>query len=93
MFRQCGANIVLSGHLHASHVGSSERRYPLDGYALKIIQAGTATSTRSRGEINSFNVIRVADATVGVDRWTWQPQEGSFKISKHESFTRPNGGR
>jgi 3',5'-cyclic AMP phosphodiesterase CpdA len=93
MFRQCGANIVLSGHLHASHVGSSERRYPLDGYALKIIQAGTATSTRSRGEINSFNVIRVADATVDVDRWTWQPQEGSFKMSKHESFTRPNGAR
>jgi len=91
MFRKCGANMLLSGHLHASHVGSSERRYPLNGYALMIIQAGTATSTRSRGEINSFNVIRVADARVGVDRWTWQPREGRFQISRHESLTRANG--
>lgn len=87
-FRESGADMVLSGHLHMSHVGSSEARYPLDGYAVIVIQAGTATSTRSRGETNSFNVIQVGDAAVGIERWAWQPEEGRFQSSQRELLPR-----
>ncbi len=81
VFRKSGAHILLSGHLHLSHVGSSEKRYPLDGYSVMLIQAGTATSTRSRGETNSFNVIRICGSQVEVERWAWQPQEARFQPS------------
>ena len=87
-FRESGTDMVLSGHLHMSHFGSSEARYPLDGYAVLFIQAGTATSTRSRGETNSFNVIQVSGAAVGIERWAWQPEEGRFHLSQRESFPR-----
>jgi hypothetical protein len=83
--------MVLSGHLHMSHVGSTEQRFPLEGYSVIVIQAGTATSTRSRGETNSFNVIRIDEEAVGVERWAWHPDEGHFKSAGHESFARVKG--
>lgn len=88
VFQKSGADMLLSGHLHTSHVGNSEQRYPLGGCGMLLVQAGTATSTRNRGETNSFNVIRVADATVDVERWIWQPDEDRFRLFRRESLPR-----
>jgi 3',5'-cyclic AMP phosphodiesterase CpdA len=88
VFRKSGADLLLAGHLHVSHVGSSEERYALAGYSALVIQAGTATSTRGRGETNSFNVIRIDSPTVGVERWAWKSEDGVFQRARTDLFIR-----
>ena len=71
MFARCGADILLSGHLHESYASDTKLRYKIDDFAALVVQAGTATSTRGRGETNSFNVLHVAHPSVRVQRYTW----------------------
>jgi predicted phosphodiesterase len=71
MFARCGADILLSGHLHESHASDTRLRYRIDDYAALVVQAGTATSTRGRGETNSFNVLHVERPRVRVERLAW----------------------
>ena len=56
-----GADLFLAGHLHVSHVGRSAERYQIAGHSALVVQAGTL-STRGRGELNTFNVLRRAPA-------------------------------
>ena len=87
-FADCGIDLLLAGHLHASHAGNSADRYKLSGYAALVVQAGTATSTRGRGESNSFNVIRVDGQRIEVDRYSWVEGTGSFEKVQTECFER-----
>ena len=57
-------------------------------YAALVVQAGTATSTRGRGEVNSFNVVRVERERVEVDRYGWDEVGMAFSLMKTESFLR-----
>ena len=90
-FAECGVDLLLAGHLHLSHADSTAERYPFSEYAALVIQAGTATSTRARGEVNSFNAIRVEPARVEVDRYSWNAQAARFSKISTESFTRSRG--
>jgi 3',5'-cyclic AMP phosphodiesterase CpdA len=87
-FADCGIDLLLAGHLHASHAGNSADRYKLSGYAALVVQAGTATSTRGRGESNSFNVIRVDGQRIEVDRYSWVEGTASFEKVQTECFER-----
>ncbi|RJG24737.1 metallophosphoesterase family protein, partial [Massilia cavernae] len=87
-FAECGVDVLLSGHMHASHAGSTSERYVMDEYAALVIQAGTATSTRGRGEVNSFNVVRVEHDKVEVDRYGWDVLGKAFSLMNTESFLR-----
>jgi 3',5'-cyclic AMP phosphodiesterase CpdA len=88
-FAACGADILLAGHLHASHVGDSATRYPLGDYSALVVQAGTATSVRGRGEANSFNVLRVAPDRVDLERFAWTGSD--FAVAGRSSFARTAG--
>jgi len=90
-FAECGVDLLLAGHLHLSHSDSTAERYPFSEYAALVIQAGTATSKRARGEVNSFNAIRVEPARVEVDRFGWDVQAARFSKVSTESFTRSGG--
>jgi 3',5'-cyclic AMP phosphodiesterase CpdA len=73
MFASCGADILLSGHLHESHASDTRLRYRIDDFVALVVQAGTATSTR--GEANSFNVLRIDAPRVRVERFAWTGAE------------------
>jgi 3',5'-cyclic AMP phosphodiesterase CpdA len=92
MFSRCGADVLLAGHVHVSHAGDTTERYKIDGYAALVVQAGTATSTRGRGEANSFNVLRVSPSEVIVERYAWEESAGSFELAKSETFRRSGQG-
>jgi 3',5'-cyclic AMP phosphodiesterase CpdA len=83
---KCGADVLLAGHLHVSHTGHSSARYKIAGHSALIVSAGTATSTRGRGETNSFNVIRVKHPFINVERLSWQTERSAFAPSSTEHF-------
>ncbi|HEV8232106.1 MAG TPA: metallophosphoesterase [Thermoanaerobaculia bacterium] len=85
-FVACGADVIVSGHLHVSHTAHTAIRYRLPGRSALLVQAGTATSTRERGEPNSFNVLRIDLPRVAVERHIWDGTE--FIPAATEKFER-----
>ncbi|MBA2732725.1 MAG: metallophosphoesterase [Acidobacteria bacterium] len=83
---KCGADVLLAGHLHVSHTAHSSARYKIAGHNALVVSAGTATSTRGRGETNSFNVLRVKHPFINVERLSWQPERTAFITSSSEHF-------
>jgi len=91
-FARCQVDLFLAGHLHVSHAGSSALRYSIPGHAAVVVQAGTAASTRGRGELNSFNLIRIDRPTMEVERWSWDAGRSRFARVLSECFRRmPHG--
>ncbi|WP_437858287.1 metallophosphoesterase family protein [Sorangium sp. So ce363] len=88
----CGVDVILSGHLHLSHTGHSAERFEVGGHSSLIVQAGTATSTRGRGEQNAFNVIRVDGKKIHIERYFWQPEGGLFGVASTEHFEETSRG-
>lgn len=87
-FSQCGVDLLLAGHMHTSHSHASDDRYKIGGYAALVVQAGTATSTRGRGESNSFNVLRVEPSRIEVERYSWDQSCMNFRSAGLEDFER-----
>jgi 3',5'-cyclic AMP phosphodiesterase CpdA len=92
IFASYGADMLLAGHLHVSLAGNTAARYAISGYAALVVQAGTATSTRNRGESNSFNVIQVNSSHISIQRFAWVPELGAFTVLTTESFQRNSSG-
>jgi 3',5'-cyclic AMP phosphodiesterase CpdA len=86
----CGADVLLAGHLHASHVGHIGEHYRVAGFSALTVQAGTALSQRTRGEPNAFNLLRVVPRHIEVDRYVLQ--RGDFVCSSTAAFDRADGG-
>ena len=63
-------DVMMTGHVHLARVSTVTDR----GWTFVMSQAGTAVSTRLRGEAASYNVLTVGgDAlTVEVQRWAGQ---------------------
>ena len=82
----CGIDVLLAGHLHATgHVAQR-----LDGVSLLLVQAGTATSLRTREEPNSFNLLRIAPRRIDVEQYALRA--GGFMRAATQAFQRKDGG-
>jgi 3',5'-cyclic AMP phosphodiesterase CpdA len=82
----CGADLLLAGHLHVGHTGRTAERYKIQGHSALYVQAGTATSTRGRGESNSFNVLRLKHPHIQVERRVWDAESARFRRANAETF-------
>jgi 3',5'-cyclic AMP phosphodiesterase CpdA len=85
-FAECGADVLLSGHLHKTNTTPSAERYKTAGHSALIVQAGTATSTRGRGEANSFNCLRVTADDIEIERWQWNANSAIFEQGAVERY-------
>ena len=88
-FADCGVDVLLSGHLHRTHMAAGDEAIAASG-ALSI-HAGTATSTRGRGESNSYNAISIAPGRVQVTPWSWDPGKLAFAPMPSRQFVRSDG--
>ena len=86
--RAAASTCCSSGHFHVSEAGATAARHEIAGYSALVVQAGTATSTRGRGEENSFNVLRVRDDEIVVERMSWRDDAKAFAPNATERFVR-----
>ncbi len=82
----CGADVFLAGHLHVSFTGHTAARYQICGHSALVVQAGTAISTRGRGEWNSFNVLRIEHPVIHVEQFAWRERNSAFAPVNREQF-------
>ena len=82
-----GIDLFLAGHLHIGLSQPTALRFQIGGRSPLMIQAGTALSSRVRGEANSFNVIRIQHPNISVSRLTWRADLKVF-VSTHADYFR-----
>jgi 3',5'-cyclic AMP phosphodiesterase CpdA len=80
---EAGVDILLAGHFHRTFAKSAREMVETAGAAL-VIQAGTATSTRLRGdELQSFNWLETGRDRVELQVQRW---DGSAFVAGRPNF-------
>jgi 3',5'-cyclic AMP phosphodiesterase CpdA len=80
-----GTDIVLSGHIHTTHVGPFTA-----APGLLFVQAGTGLSTRLRHEENAFNVLDITPGRVSI-RSILAGEDARFAVNANAEFARRDG--
>jgi len=89
----CGADLFLAGHLHVSAITNSAHRYHLEnGRSALVIQAGTATSTRERGQENSFNLLEYVRPMLTIKRYECSMASQGFQLADDEQYIQSERG-
>jgi 3',5'-cyclic AMP phosphodiesterase CpdA len=82
----CGADVVLSGHLH------TWRAVPFQAQgSLLLVQAGTGLSTRVRDEPNDFNLLSGGRERLVVERFAARTDGSGFDSIGRSEFRKPDG--
>lgn len=86
-----GIDMILSGHLHLAYLSETAEKLRIGGHTALLVQAGTAISTRSRGEVNSFNLIQTQSDNIGITRYGWAMASKSFRPCATACYRRDSG--
>jgi 3',5'-cyclic AMP phosphodiesterase CpdA len=87
-----GIDVFLTGHLHVTFAGPTAKRYKVGGRSAIVVEAGTATSTRVRGEPNAFNVLRIDRESIVVEHMVWSETARAFAPREVQHFAHgPDG--
>jgi hypothetical protein len=81
-----GIDVFLTGHLHVTFAGPTAKRYNIGGRSAIIVEAGTATSTRVRGEPNAFNLLLVEQQVITVEHRVWEASSRTFLTGEVQRF-------
>ena len=92
MLSACECDLLLAGHLHKSTAAGGSMRRGTPTHEPIVVQAGTATSTRGRGESNSFNVVVIEPQRIEVRHYSWQAASRVFDTTGSEHFERTVDG-
>jgi 3',5'-cyclic AMP phosphodiesterase CpdA len=85
----CGADMILSGHLHTWHADTFASTTDRNGGSRAIqLHAGTSLSSRVRGEPNDFNLVTISPDTIEVDRISYDEENGNFETTETRHFDR-----
>jgi len=85
-------DMLLAGHFHIGGTSQTTARYQIDNYSALIVAAGTTTSTRGRGQPNSFNVIKIGLPAATISQYRWQVERSMFDLFSTERFVRTENG-
>jgi 3',5'-cyclic AMP phosphodiesterase CpdA len=87
-----GIDVFLTGHLHVTFAGPTAKRYNIGGRSAIIVEAGTATSTRVRGEPNAFNLLLVEQQVITVEHRVWEASSRTFISGEVQRFAHTSHG-
>ena len=83
-------DVYLSGHYHRSSIITTAERYGVKDYSAIAVQAGTI-STRSRGEMPSFNVLTIDKGAIKINTYLWNSDDKDFKVSSTNQYKLSKG--
>jgi 3',5'-cyclic AMP phosphodiesterase CpdA len=92
-FESMGADLVLGGHVHQTHLSTSRQLLGDEGrIGLPLITCGTTTSWRGRGPevgLNSLNVVRISPTRIEVVPHLMAEGDDRFEPTEAVVFPRP----
>lgn len=99
-FARLGVRLVLSGHFHLSYTRSHGQAVEAAPTGLTraaaapilVAQAGSAVSTRLRGEANGYNVIDIANGQIALTVREWDGA-GWQALERAKAAAHPQGAK